>query len=67
MSLAPIQQRDEMLIECQPTAIVSKCSIYRQIADIRGIKCQHLNASRLALQLSLRNILKPAVKSRMTM
>ena len=40
---------------------------YRTISNIMRTKCQNLNVSRLALQLSLRNILKPCVKWRMKM
>ena len=40
---------------------------YRKICNIRRTESQKLNASRLGLQLSLRNILKPGVKSRMKM
>ena len=40
---------------------------YRQISNIRRTKSQNLNVSRLVLQLSLRSILKPGVKSRMKM
>ena len=38
---------------------------YCQISNIRCIKSQKFNASRLVLQLSLPNLLKPCVKSRM--
>ena len=40
---------------------------YRQTSDIRRTKSQHLNVSRLVLQLSLPSPLKPGVKSRMKM
>ena len=40
---------------------------YFQISDISRTKSQNLNVSRLVLQLSLCNILKPGVKSRMKM
>ena len=40
---------------------------YRKVSNIRRTKCQNLNASRLGLQLSLRNILKSSVKWRMKM
>ena len=36
--------------------------IYRQISNIRRTKSHNLNASRLALQLLLRNLFKPGVK-----
>ena len=35
---------------------------YRKISNISGTKSQNLNVSRLGLQLSLCNILKPGVK-----
>ena len=40
---------------------------YRPISNISRTKSQNLNVSRLVLQLSLRNRLKPGVKSRMKM
>ena len=39
--------------------------IYRKISNISLTKSQNLNVSRLGLQLSLHNILKPSVKWRM--
>ena len=41
--------------------------VYRQISNISRTKSQNLNSSHLVLQLSLCNILKPCVKSRMKM
>ena len=44
--------------------ILSQCPmryIYRQFSNIRRTKYQNLNVSRLVLQLSLRNLLKPDV------
>ena len=40
---------------------------YRKTFSIRLNELQHLNVSRLVLQLSLLNPLKPGVKSRMKM
>ena len=40
---------------------------YRQVSNISHTKSQHINGSRLVLQLSLPNPLKPGVKSRMKM
>ena len=40
---------------------------YCQIFDMKSTKFQTFNVSRLVLQLSLRNILKPGVKPRMEM
>ena len=40
---------------------------YRKISNIRHTKSQNLNVSRLVLQLSLPNPMKPGVKSRMKM
>ena len=40
---------------------------YRQVSNIRRIKCQHLKDSCTGLRLSLSNPLKPDVKSRMKM
>ena len=41
--------------------------IYRKISNIRHTNPQNVNDSRLVLQLSLPNPLKPGVKSRMKM
>ena len=41
--------------------------IYRKVFNIRRTKSQNLNVSRLILQLSLPNPLKPGVKLRMKM
>ena len=40
---------------------------YRKVSNISGIKFQNLNVSRLVVQLSLPNPMKPVVKSRMKM
>ena len=40
---------------------------YRKVSNIRGTKCQNLNDSRLVLQLSVPNPLKPSVESIMKM
>ena len=40
---------------------------YRKISNIRHTKSPNLNVSRLGLQLSLHNILKPSVGRRMKM
>ena len=40
---------------------------YRKVSNIRRTKCQNLNDSRLVLQLSVPNPLKPSVKSIMKM
>ena len=37
--------------------------IYRKVSNIRSTKSQNLNASRLILQLSLPNPLKPGVEN----
>ena len=37
--------------------------IYRNVSNIRRTKSQHLNVSRLVLQLSLPNRLKPGVEN----
>ena len=37
-------------------------SAYRKISNIRRTKSQNLNDSRLVLQLSLLNLLKPGIK-----
>ena len=43
------------------------CATYRKLSNISRTKSQNLNNSRLILQLSLPNPLKPGVKSRMKM
>ena len=48
-----------------PESMLSK--IYRKLSNIRRNKFQTLNVSRLVLQLSLPNPMKPGVKSRMKM
>ena len=50
---------------CQP--ISSHNIDYRKVSNIRRTKCQNLNDSRLVLQLSVPNPLKPSVKSIMKM
>ena len=40
---------------------------YREISNIRCIKSQNLNVSRLVLQLSLCNLFKPGVKPKLKM
>ena len=42
-------------------------AIYRKISNIRRAKFQNLSGFRPVLQLSLPNLLKPCVKSRMKM
>ena len=42
-------------------------TMYRKVSNIRRTKSQNLNDSRLVLQLSLPNPLKPCVKLRMKM
>ena len=44
-----------------------KLLVYHQTSNISHTKSQHLNVSRLVLQLSLPNLLKPGVTSRMKM
>ena len=41
--------------------------IYNQISNIRCTESRNLNVSHLVLQLPLRNLSKPGVKSRMKM
>ena len=40
---------------------------YRKVSNIRRTKSQNLNDSRLVMQMSLSNLLKPGFKSRMKM
>ena len=42
-------------------------SNYRKVFNIRRTKFQNLSDSRAALQMSLPNLLKPCIKSRMKM
>ena len=46
---------------------VPTLDIYRQISNTSRTKSQNVYVSRLVLQLSLRNPLKPGVKSKMKM
>ena len=48
-------------------AILYEIESYRKISNIRCTKFQNSTVSRLGLQLSLHNILKPGVKWRMKM
>ena len=48
-------------------AILAKRQEYHKISNIRRTKSPNLNVSRLILQLSLPNTMKPGVKSRMKM
>ena len=50
-----------------PLGHATVISNYRKIPNIRLTKSQNLNVSRIVLQLSLRNLLKQGVKSRMMM
>ena len=50
------------LIEKRFIALLPKDN-YRKVSNIRRTKCQNLNDSRLVLQLSVPNPLKPSVKS----
>ena len=47
--------------------IIESCYYYRKVSDIRRTKFQNLSDSRAALQMSLPNLLKPCIKSRMKM
>ena len=42
-------------------------SVYRKVSNIRRTKFQNISDSRTVLQLSLPNLLKPCIKSRMKM
>ena len=55
----------DILDDC--TLEQSAKGVYRKISNIRRTKSSHLNVSRLVLQLSLPNRMKPGVKSRMKM
>ena len=60
------QSFDQGISELNIRHLPSK-GTYRQVSNIRRTESQNLNVSRLGLQLSLRNILKPGVKPRMKM
>ena len=47
--------------------VIYVAMIYRKVSNIRRTKSQNLNVSRPVLQLSLPNLLKPCIKSRMKM
>ena len=58
----------DVALRCQSsTATSGRNKSYRKISNIRRTKFQNLKVSRLSLQLSLHNILKPSVKWRMKM
>ena len=59
---------DSFIARVDLADIVALCKIgYRKISNIRHTESQNLNDSSLVLQLSLPNLLKPGVKSRMKM
>ena len=53
--------------ECDSLSMPKAHQIYRKVSNIRRTKCHNLNDSRLVLQLSVPNPLKPSVKSIMKM
>ena len=57
----------DLLLHSTVSKIRKNIYRYGKISNIRGIKLRNLNVSRLVLQLSLRNLLKPSVKSGMKM
>ena len=63
--MAQHQAGDKPLPE--PVVAMLHDAIYRKISNIRHTETPNLNVSRLALQLSLPNLMKPCVKSRMKM
>ena len=65
--LEVLQERHFMGILFEIQACVHGPKSYRKVSNIRRTKSQNLNASRLILQLSLPNPLKPGVKLRMKM
>ena len=56
---------DNMATRARASAAMVMC--YRQTSNTSFTKSQNLNVSHLVLQLSLGNVLKPGVKSRMKM
>ena len=67
ISIRLVMLGDGSLVLNKQQAITWNNIKYRQLSDIRRTKSQNLNVSRLSLQLSLCNILKPDVKPRMKM
>ena len=57
----------ETLYSQKENAVMGIFADYRKVCNIRGTKSQNLYVSRLILQLSLPNPLKPGVKLRMKM
>ena len=51
----------------KPTCLTDSHTIYRQISNTRRTKFHNFYASHLVLQLSMSNLLKPGIKSRMKM
>ena len=56
-----------MVVKFSHFSWTTKTTTYRDISYIRRTKFQNLNVSRIALQLSLPNVLKPVDKLRMKM
>ena len=46
---------------------VVEIDMYRKVSNIKCTKFPNLNVSRFVMQLSLPNVMKPGVKSRMKM
>ena len=56
-----------LYMEAMATIDTTSNAAYRKISNIRRTKSLNLNVSRLGLQLSFRNVLKPKVGWRMKM
>ena len=54
-------------VTIDPNPSAAETLNYRKVSNIRRTKCQNLDDSRLVLQLSVVNPLKPSVKSIMKM
>ena len=60
-----LQMVKKVFYSCHDTYFV--LSYYRKVSNIRRTEFQNINDSRPVLQLSLPNLLKPCIKSRMKM
>ena len=60
-------QNQKLCVHSRLGVVNVDIDIYRKVSNIRRTKCHNLNDSRLVLQLSVPNPLKPSVKSIMKM
>ena len=61
----PFRSFSSLLLAARDIVIYVKTMIYRKVSNISRTKFQNLSDSRPGLQLSVPNLLKPCIKSRM--